>query len=170
MDLLVDSKVNREVNNFKISSLNEQMRELDTQLRLGLEELEPLQAQASQLGPRFEIPREFQTITLDIATVQDRLKPLAHLSEDVEKLYRNYAGLYEDLKKKAEVVEQNRGEVLHDLRERLEKWRAVMEKLFEDLSNRYDGLLAEGGGQGGGVLEPAQEVEKSGVALDAGVK
>jgi len=170
MDLLVESKVNREVNNFKISSLNEQMRELDTQLRLGLEELEPLQAQASQLGPRFEIPREFQTITLDIATVQDRLKPLAHLSEDVEKLYRNYAGLYEDLKKKAEVVEQNRGEVLHDLRERLEKWRAIMEKLFEELSTRYDSLLAEVGAKGRIVLKPAKEIEKSGLELYAGFK
>jgi chromosome segregation ATPase len=170
MDLLVESRVKTEVNKFKIAAMDEQMHELETQLRLGLEELEPLQVQASQLGPRFDTPREFQTISVDIATVEDRLKPLAHLSEDVEKLYRNYAGLYEDLKKKAEIVEQNRGEVLHDLRERLEKWRKIMEKLFEELSTRYDSLLAEVGAKGRIVLKPAREIEKSGLELYAGFK
>ena len=170
MDTLVESKVKREVNSFKIAAMDEQIRELETQIRLGFEELHPLQAQASQLGPRFDTPREFQTISVDIATVEDRLKPLAHLSEDVEKLYRNYAGIYEDLKKKAEVVELNRGEVLHDLRERLAKWRTIMEKLFEDLSIRYDSLLAEVGAKGRIVLKPAKEIEKSGLELYAGFK
>ncbi|TMI37783.1 hypothetical protein E6H23_11170 [Candidatus Bathyarchaeota archaeon] len=170
MDTLVESKVKREVNSFKIAAMDEQIRELETQIRLGFEELHPLQAQASQLGPRFDTPREFQTIGVDIATVEDRLKPLAHLSEDVEKLYRNYAGIYEDLKKKAEVVELNRGEVLHDLRERLAKWRTIMEKLFEDLSIRYDSLLAEVGAKGRIVLKPAKEIEKSGLELYAGFK
>ena len=170
MDTLVESKVKREVNSFKIAAMDEQIRELETQIRLGFEELHPLQAQASQLGPRFDTPREFQTISVDIATVEDRLKPLAHLSEDVEKLYRNYAGIYEDLKKKAEVVELNRGEVLHDLRERLAKWRTIMEKLFEDLSIRYDSLLAEVGAKGRIALKPAKEIEKSGLELYAGFK
>lgn len=170
MDILVESKVKTEVTKFKIASMDDQIHDLETQLKLGLEEIEPLQAQASQLGPRFDTPREFQTISLDIATVEDRLKPLAHLSEDVEKLYRNYAGLYEDLKKKADIVEQNRGEVLHDLRERLEKWRKVMEKLFEELSTRYDSLLAEVGAKGRIVLKPAREIEKSGLELYAGFK
>jgi len=170
MDTLVESKVKREVNSFKIAAMDEQIRELETQIRLGFEELHPLQAQASQLGPRFDTPREFQTISVDIATVEDRLKPLAHLSEDVEKLYRNYAGIYEDLKKKAEVVELNRGEVLHDLRERLEKWRAIMGKLFGELSIRYDSLLAEVGAKGRIVLKPAKEIEKSGLELYAGFK
>jgi len=170
IDTLVESKVKREVNSYKIAAMDEQIRELETQIRLGFEELHPLQAQASQLGPRFDTPREFQTISVDIATVEDRLKPLAHLSEDVEKLYRNYAGIYEDLKKKAEVVELNRGEVLHDLRERLAKWRTIMEKLFEDLSIRYDSLLAEVGAKGRIVLKPAKEIEKSGLELYAGFK
>src|SRR3989441_12407625 len=106
---------------YKYTAMYEYIRRLETKTGLGIENLPLLQPQATQLDPKYNTQREFQTISFDIATVEDRPKPLAHLSEDVEKLYRNYAGLYEDLKKKAEVVEQNRGEVLHDLRERLEK-------------------------------------------------
>ncbi len=170
IDLLIASRVNQQVNDFKISIMQEQVRELETQLRLCEEELEPLRVQATSLGGKFEVPRELQAISLDIATVEERLKPLFHLSDEVEKMYRNYAGLYEELRKKAEVVEQNRGEVLHDLRERLEKWRTIMEKLFEDLSVRYDGLLSMVGAKGRIVLKPAKEIERSGLELYAGFK
>ncbi|HZD13196.1 MAG TPA: hypothetical protein VE177_06730, partial [Candidatus Binatus sp.] len=170
LDLLVESRVQLEVNNFKIASLEENLRELESQLSLGVEELEPLQVQATQLGLRFEQPRELQIISIDLATIEERLKPLTHLSEEVEKMYRNYAGLYEDLRKKAEVVEHNRGEVLQELRGRLEKWRAIMEKLFEELSTRYDSLLSEVGAKGRIVLRPAREIEKSGLELYAGFK
>src|SRR5437016_13431932 len=45
-----------------------------------------------------------------------------------------------------------------------------MEKLFEDLSIRYDSLLAEVGAKGRIVLKPAREIEKSGLELYAGFK
>lgn len=170
IDLLVESKVSREVNSFKVNSMEEQVRDLETQLRSGLEELEPLRVEAASLGEKYQAPREFQEISIDIATVEDRLKPLFHLSDEVEKMYRNYAGLYDDLRKKAEVVEQNRGEVLRDLRERLERWRNIMEKLFEELSVRYDGLLSMVGAKGRIALKPAKEIEKSGLELYAGFK
>src|SRR5947199_6894369 len=45
-----------------------------------------------------------------------------------------------------------------------------MEKLFEDLSIRYDSLLAEVGAKGRIVLKPTKEIEKSGLELYAGFK
>ena len=167
---LVQWRVQREVSTFKLSTLAEQMQDLELQLRLGAEELEPLHSQASQLGPPFENPRDLQAVTIEIATVQERLRPLAHLSDEVEKMYRNYGELYEDLKKKASVVEQNRIEVLEELRQRFDRWKAVMDKLFEQLSERYSSLLEEVGGKGGIVLKASKDVEKAGLELHAGFR
>src|SRR5256712_9137636 len=144
---LIQSRVGKEVGSFKLSAIADQIQDQEAQLRLLDEELEPMRTQASQLGQPFESPRDLQVISVDLASVQERLKPLAHLSEEVEKMYRTYGNLYEDLKKKAVVVEQNRTEVLGELRERFERWRGLIEKLFEDLSARYNSILAPVGGK-----------------------
>ncbi len=169
-EALIESKVRWEVSAFKLSLLTEQVQDTEAQLRSSSDELEPLRTQASQMGPRFENPRDLQAITLDLASVQEKLRPLAHLSEEVEKMYRNYGELYEDLKKKAGVVEQNRTEVLGELRERFDRWRKVMEKLFEELSARYDALLSEAGARGQIVLKTSKDIDKAGLELHAGFK
>src|SRR6266705_2118675 len=120
-DLLIESRVKKEVSNFKLALMEQEVQELEVQLRIGQEEIEPLRTQASQLGPVFEDPRDLQQVSLDIASVQEGLRPLSHLSAEVEKMYKNYGDLYEDVKKKAEVVEQNRSEVLGELRERFDR-------------------------------------------------
>ncbi|HZY46650.1 MAG TPA: AAA family ATPase, partial [Candidatus Bathyarchaeia archaeon] len=107
-DLLIESRVKKEVSNFKLTLMEDEVKDLEVQLRIGQEEIEPLRTQASQFGPVFENPRDLQQITLDLALVQERLRPLAHLSAEVEKMFKSYEGVYEDLKKKVEVVEQNR--------------------------------------------------------------
>jgi structural maintenance of chromosomes protein 5 len=169
-DLLVESKVKSEVNNFKLSMLAQEIQELEVQLRLGNEELGPLKEQALQLGPAFENPRDLHDVTLEFAAVQERLRPLAHLSEDVEKMFKSYGNMYEDLQKKAEVVEQNRSEVLGELRERYDRWKDLMGKLLEELSSRYSGLLQEVGGKGRIALKSSKDIEKAGLELYAGYK
>src|SRR2546422_745314 len=135
-DLLIESRVKKEVSNFKLALMEQEIQDLEVQLRIGQEEIEPLRTQASQLGPVFESPRDLQQISLDVASVQERLRPLAHLSAEVQKMYKNYGELYEGLRKKAEVVEQNRSEVLGELRERFDRWKTVMDKLLEELSTK----------------------------------
>ena len=169
-DVLIESRVKKEVSNFKLALMEQEVQELEVQLRIGQEEIEPLRTQASQLGPVFENPRDLQQISLDVASVQERLRPLAHLSAEVEKMYKNYGDLYEDLKKKAEVVEQNRSEVLGELRERLDRWKTVMDKLLEELSARYNALLSEVESKGRIVIKASKDIEKAGLELYAGFK
>ncbi len=170
MERLVESKVKSEVSSFKLSMMTQEVQELQVQLRLGAEEIEPLQVQALQLGPVFENPRELHDVTLELAAVQERLRPLANLSEEVEKTFRNYGDLYEDLKKKAEVVEQNRAEVLGELDNRLGQWKDVMGRLLGELSSRYNGLLEQVGGKGKIILKVSKDIEKAGLELYAGFK
>src|SRR5256886_5586336 len=54
-----------------------------------------------------------------------------------------FRSLYVDLRKKAEVVEQNRSDVLGELQGRFDRWKTVMARLLQDLSSRYDSLLDE---------------------------
>ena len=169
-DLLVESKVRSEVNNFKLSMMAQEVQELEVQLRLGEEELQPLRTQALQLGPIFENPRDLHDVTLELAAVQERLRPLAHLSEDVEKMFKSYGDLYEDLRKKAEVVEQNRSEVLGELQGRYDRWKVLMGKLLDELTGRYNSLLEEVGGKGRIVLKSSKDIEKAGFELYAGFK
>ncbi len=169
-DLLIESRVKKEVSNFKLALMEQEVQELEVQLRIGQEEMEPLRTQASQLGPAFENPRDLQQISLDSASVQERLRPLAHLSAEVEKMYKNYGELYEGLKKKAEVVEQNRSEVLGELRERFDRWKTVMDKLLEELSTRYNALLSEVESKGRIVIKASKDIEKAGLELYAGFK
>src|SRR6266581_80663 len=169
-DLLVESKVKSEVNSFKLSMMAQEVQELEVQLRLGEEELAPLRTQALHLGPAFENPRDLHDVTLETAAVQERIRPLAHLSADVEKMFKTYGDMYEDLRKKAEVVEQNRSEVLGELQGRFDRWKTVMGKLLEDLSSRYGNLLDEVGGKGRIDLKSSKNIEKAGLELYAGFK
>ncbi len=169
-DLSVESKVKSEVNNFKRSMLAQEIQELEVQLKLGEEELQPLREQALQLGPVFENPRDLHDVTLELAAVQERLRPLAHLSEDVEKMFKSYGDMYEDLRKKAEVVEQNRTEVLGELHERYDRWKGLMGKLLEELTERYNSLLQEVGGRGRIALKSSKDIEKAGLELYAGYR
>src|SRR5437867_4114609 len=169
-DLLVSSRVKNEVSKFKLSLIEEEIKELETQMRLGNEELGPLRSQASQLGPAFENPRDLQPISLDLAATQEKLRPLAHLSEEVEKMYKTYGDIYEDLRKKATVVEQNRADVLAELRDRFDRWRGVMGKMLGELSERYNALLSEVGGKGLIMLKAFKDIEKAGLELYAGFK
>src|SRR5260370_33470945 len=85
-------------------------------------------------------------------------------------MYKNYGELYEGLKKKAEVVEQNRSEVLSELRERFDRWKTVMDKLLQELSARYNALLSEVESKGRIVIKASKDIEKAGLELYAGFK
>lgn len=169
-DHVLESKVKSEVNNFKRSMLAEEIQELEVQFKLGEEELQPLKTQALQLGPEFENPRDLHDVTLELAAAQERIRPLAHLSEDVEKMFKSYGDMYEDLRKKAGVVEQNRSEVLGELHERYERWKGLMGNLLDELTSRYSGLLAEVGGKGRISLKSSKDIEKAGLELFVGYK
>src|SRR5947199_800678 len=169
-DALIESRVKKEVSNFKLALMEQEVQELEVQLRIGQEEIEPLRTQASQLGAIFENPRDLQQISIDVASIQERLRPLAHLSAEVEKMYKSYGELYEDLKKKAQVVEQNRSEVLGELRERFDRWKTVMDKLLEELSEKYNALLYEVESKGRIVIKASKDIEKAGLELFAGFK
>jgi len=167
---LIDAKVDTQVLGFKRKLLSEQLADLEAQRKMLEEEIEPLRVNAEQMGPRFENPRKLSDIILDIGAVEEQLRPLAHLSEDVEKMYSSYASMYEDLRGKAEQLARNRQEVITEVEKRLGRWRDVVSTFLHSLETRYNEILVEVGATGELKLNVRKNVEQAGLDILVGFK
>ena len=167
---LIDTNVEYEVSGFKRKLLTEEVADLQAQVRLAKEELDPMIASGEKEGGPVESPRKIFDIMLEIGAVEEQIKPLAALSEDVERMYSSYAKVYEDLKKKTEQVAVSRQEVLTELDKRLSRWRDVLTNFFEQLTARYGEILVTVGATGSIRLISSRDIEKCGLEIMVGFK
>lgn len=165
IEQLIDSRVQFEVLGFRRKLLLEEYRSLQSQRRIAKQELAPLLRSAERLGPRPSKIRKIIEIEMAIAAAEEELRPLAHISEEVEKMYSSYVGLVKDLKEKAELVTKNREETLRELAKRCDMWKTVVGSFLEELSARYNTILAGIGASGAARLVEARDVEKAGLEL-----
>jgi chromosome segregation ATPase len=167
---LIDARVDTQVLGFKRKLLSEQLADLEAQRRMLEEEIQPLRVNAEQMGSRFENPRKLSDIMMDIGATEEQIRPLAHLSEDVEKMYSSYATMYEDLRGKAEQLARNRQEVIAEVEKRLERWSDVISSFLHSLETRYNEILQEVGATGELKLNVGKNVEQAGLDILVGFK
>jgi chromosome segregation protein len=167
---LIDTNVEYEVSGFKRKLLTEEVADLQAQVRLAKEELDPMIASASSTGPPNTPPRKIFDIMLEIGAVEEQMKPLAALSEDVERMYSSYAKVYEELKVKADQVAFSRQEVMTELDKRLSRWREVLTNFLEQLTARYSEILTSVTATGAIRLISARDIEKCGLEILVGYK
>ncbi len=167
---LIDARVDTQVLGFKRKLLSEDLAGLEAQRRMLEEEIEPLRANAEQMGLRFDNPRKISDIMMDIGATEEQLRPLAHLSEDVEKMYSSYATMYEDLRGKTEQLARNRHEVITEVEKRLGRWREVVSTFLHSLETRYNEILQEVGANGELKLSIGKNVEQAGLDILVGFK
>jgi chromosome segregation protein len=167
---LIDTNVEYEVSGFKRKLLTEEVADLQAQLRLAKEELDPMVASASKSGTPNGSPRKIFDIMLEIGAVEEQMKPLASLSEDVERMYSSYAKVYEELKAKADEVAVSRQEVMTELDKRLSRWREVLSNFLEELTGRYAEILKAVSATGAVRLISSRDIEKCGLEILVGYK
>lgn len=167
---LIHARVEVEVLLFKKTLLIEELKDLEVQRRMAEEEISPLIVEAKKYGPRIATVRKIFDIMVNISTIEEQLKPLAQISEEVEKMYSSYTNILQDLKEKAETVAKNREEILLELSKRLETWRDIVNNFLEELDTRYNSILVEVGAKGIVRLVEAKEIERAGVELLVGFK
>jgi len=167
---LIDTNVEYEVSGFKRKLLNEEVADLQAQLRLAKEELDPMVASAAQGGTPNETPRKIFDIMIEIGAVEEQMKPLSTLSEDVERMYSSYAKVYEELKAKADEVSVSRQEVMSELDKRLSRWRDVLSNFLEELTGRYAEILKSVSATGNIRLISSRDIEKCGLEIMVGYK
>jgi chromosome segregation protein len=167
---LIDTNVEYEVSGFKRKLLTEEVADLQAQVRLAKEELDPMIASASKTGAPNTSPRKIFDIMLEIGAVEEQMKPLASLSEDVERMYASYAKVYEELKAKADQVAISRQEVMTELDKRQSRWREVLSNFLEQLTARYAEILTAVTATGAIRLISARDIEKCGLEILVGYK
>jgi len=167
---LIDTNVEYEVSGFKRKLLTEEVADLQAQLRMAKEELDPMLASASKSGPPSESPRKTFDIMIEIGAVEEQMRPLASLSEDVERMYSSYAKVYEDLKAKADEVAVSRQEVMTELDKRLSRWRDVLSSFLDELTGRYAEILKAVSATGAIRLISSRDIEKCGLEILVGYK
>ena len=165
IERLVDSRVDHEVLSFKKRLLSEELRSFLAQRRIAKQELDPLVRKAERSGSRPSKMRKITELEMAIAATEEELRPLLHMSEEVERMYSSYVGLVKDLKDKAELVARNREEALRELAKRFDMWRDVVGGFLADLSARYDTILASVGASGSAKLVETKDIERAGLEL-----
>ncbi len=167
---LIDARVNTQVLAFKRKLLSEQLADLEAQRRMLDEEVEPLRANAEKMGARFQNPRKISDIIMDMGATEEQLRPLANLSEDVEKMYASYATMYEDLRAKTEQLARNRQDVIVEVEKRLGRWREVVSGFLDSLEDRYNQILQEVGATGELRLSIGKNADQAGLDILVGFK
>jgi chromosome segregation protein len=167
---LIDTNVEYEVSGFKKKLLAEEVADLQAQVRLAKEELDPMLAQTEQFGPAPVSPRKITDIMFEIGAVEQQIRPLSNISEDVEKMYSSYAKVYEDLRKKTAEVAKNREEINTELDKRLTRWREVLTGFLEDLTGKYNEILKTVGAGGIVRLVSSRDIENCGLEILVGFK
>jgi chromosome segregation protein len=167
---LIDTNVEYEVSGFKRKLLSEEIADLQTQLRLAKEELDPMVSSAEKAGALIQSPRKIFDVMIEIGAVEEQMKPMASISEDVERMYSSYAKVYEELRQKADQVAQSRQEVLTELDRRLARWREVLTSFLEAMTGRYNEILGSVGAIGAIRIISSREIEKCGLEIMVGFK
>jgi chromosome segregation ATPase len=167
---LIDTNVEYEVSGFKRKLLSEEIADLQAQVRLAKEEIDPMISSAEKAGPPMESQRKIFDIMLDISAVEEQMKPMASISEDVERMYSSYAKVYEELRQKADQVAQSRQEVLTELDKRLIRWREVLTTFLEEMTGRYNEILGTVGATGAVRIVSSRDIEKCGLEILVGFK
>ncbi|MEM3755083.1 MAG: AAA family ATPase [Candidatus Bathyarchaeia archaeon] len=170
---LIKTKVSIEVLLMKKELLSEGLKNLKKNYRIINEELKPLLLEANKLRLDFKAQvheRNIIEIMNEMSITEERLKPLAHISSDVKKMYSSYANLYEKLSEKAETLKKNKKKLEEELKKRLEKWKQVINEFLKNLSYRYNSILAEIGASGEIKLVESNDIEKAGIEILVGFK
>ncbi|MEM2226620.1 MAG: AAA family ATPase [Candidatus Bathyarchaeia archaeon] len=170
LERLVDLKVRLGILKFRREMVSWEIRDLELQLRRGEEELRPLLEEAKRLGEEFLNPRRYIEIVSDISALEERLKPLKDVSEDVQRAYESYSTEFKALKERAERVYQSKRELEAELKRREERWRSIVGDFVSTLSKRYDELLQMVNGSGRVRLVRGENVEGAGLEISAGFR
>ena len=165
IERVIEARVQFEVLQFRKKLLSDELRGLQAQRGIAKQELTPLIKRAERTGSRPTKIRNIGDLEMAIAASEELLRPLAHISEEVEKMYTSYVGLVKDLKEKAELVAKNREEVLRELAKRFDMWKSVVHNFLAQLGDRYSGILSTIGASGNVRLVEARDIEKAGLEL-----
>jgi chromosome segregation protein len=144
--------------------------ELKAEINHAENELDQIQPVVEEKGSRVETDRHPIDISSDIKVTMAHLALLSEVSEDVEKIYKNYLNVYKELEDKSLIVAENREKALEELEERKKVWRKLLKSLLGDVNPTFQSFLEPIGARGWVKLIDTEDVETAGLELIVGFK
>lgn len=165
----IEARVDGEVLRFKRTILLDEAKRLEQEAASDQEDLESVMAEALKVGPRVT-PRKAGEVVAELTQVREGLKPLAHLSEEVVKVYEQHQRSFAGVQEKAEELAKNKELLRTDLDARIVRWREVLDAELASISRDYQTLLHEAAATGHARLVHGTDVERAGLEILAGFK
>lgn len=169
VEAVMNHRVDAEVLAFKRGIILEEAQRLEDELKAEREDLDALVAEAGKLGPR-AAPRKLGEIQAEINLVKQGLKPVAHLSDEVVRVYEQHQRSFEQVRSQSQQLRENREKLRADLDTRAARWREVLDGVLRELSGEYAKLLKEADGTGSARLVHGTDIERAGLEITAGFK
>ena len=122
---------------------------------------------AEEVSPEINSRRTIQEINDDLKLVSIQLTT-ENVSEDTEKMYKKYLKTYEELKRKSEIVSENRHRLLAEVEIRQQTWKKVLCDFIGDLNKTCKATLSSVGADGEIKLVGLDHVQTAGLDISVG--
>jgi chromosome segregation ATPase len=172
MDGYITYRVKDEVLTFKRDLLEADITTIETDMERVNQKLQELQASKKRAGKRIETERKQSEIENEIGLVSAKIEALGEIPEETEEIYSNYSKVFEDLKKKSEIVTANKREGLKELEERKKIWKKAITDLLDSANSSFQRNLADIGATGLARLVNVEDgdIENAGLELYVGFR
>ncbi|RLI27147.1 MAG: hypothetical protein DRO52_01010 [Candidatus Hecatellales archaeon] len=167
-DRLVEAGASEKLLEYQFKELESELKRLYREMEKVREDLEIARVEAEKAGPRVYTDRSPQEVAEELKTVNIHLSTLSDVSGRVEKLYEKFRSLYEELKGKIVVLEENKRKLLEEIDVRREVWVRRLEEVLSKVNQSYQRLLSTIGARGEVRLVNPQSFEKAGLELTVG--
>jgi len=166
----INKRVEDAVLRYRRGFLEEEMGELARELSKAEGELKSLRTVRLRYVPRIETTRGPVEVSEEIKVVNAYINALGKVSEDAEKMFLNYSKIYEDLKRRAQTLSENRARVLEEVEARVKVWRDFVKTLLDDINPVYQEILSKIDAVGRVRLVSVEDVEMAGLELLVGFR
>ncbi|MFW6110457.1 MAG: AAA family ATPase [Thermoproteota archaeon] len=169
-DQILDTRVNLALLKYREERAEEELNEIQRELREAESSLQKVLQEAEGEGARIAVVKSESEVLDAIRVTDGHLSALSDVSEDVERMYESYSNLYQELKEKAKQVAENREETMAEIQARMKAWRRVIKNLLEGVNQKYQKILSQAQATGKVKLLNGHDIEKAGLGIFVGFK
>jgi len=170
MEGYISLRVKFEVLSFRIRTTESDIREMERSAREYKEELEKLKPDLEKAGARAETQRQPYEVSEELKLVTAHLQKMQDIPDDAEKIYNDYSGNIEELKVKLTKLQENKKDMLSELRTRKKVWSEAINQLVQVVDPAYQAVLSAADATGFVKFDEGAEIDEAGLSLYVGFR
>ena len=167
---IIDHRIHLALLQYRREHAEGELKRIDIKLKEAERNLNEAEEKAEQTGTRIAVLKDTIDVLDEIRVTDGHLAALQSISEDIERMYESYSKLYIELKKKAQIVSENREKALEEVRVRMEAWRTVMQSLIDRVNLEYQNIMGKTLAKGEVRLDNGHDIETAGLGILVGFK